>query len=63
MRLNKYLSDVGYCSRRKADKLIEAGSIKINGQVATLGMQVEEGDQVEVEGKVIQKKKERRIYI
>lgn len=63
MRLNKYLSDVGYCSRRKADKLIEAGSIKINGQVATLGMQVEDGDQVEVEGKLIQKKKKTNIYI
>jgi len=48
---------------RKADKLIEAGSIKINGQVATLGMQVEEGDQVEVEGKLIQKKKKTNLYI
>ena len=46
MRINKYLSDCGFCSRREADRRIEAKEIVINGQIATLGSQVEEGDLV-----------------
>ena len=48
MRLNKYLSDIGYCSRREADRLIEAGKVYIDGIQAGLGMQVEEGQEVRV---------------
>jgi 23S rRNA pseudouridine2604 synthase len=50
MRLNKYISETGLCSRREADARIEAGRVTINGAVATLGMQVGEGDVVCVDG-------------
>ncbi len=52
-RINKYLSEVGYCSRREADRLIEKSKIKINGKIAVLGDQVEDTDQVTVDGKNI----------
>ncbi len=55
MRLNKFLSDAGYCSRREADRLIEAGKVSVDGQPATLGTQVEEGQEVRVGKKVISK--------
>ena len=47
-RINKYLSEVGYCSRRVADRLIEQGKITINGEIPEMGTKVEEGDQIEV---------------
>ena len=54
MRLNKYIAQAGYCSRRKADELTEKGKVKINGAVCTqLGYDVQDGDRVEVEGHVI----------
>ena len=56
MRLNKYLSDMGYCSRREADRLIEAGKVYVDGVQAGLGVQVEEGQEVRVGKKVLQKK-------
>ena len=46
MRINKYLSDKGVCSRREADRRIEAGDVLINGRVAVLGDQVNEEDEV-----------------
>ena len=55
MRLNKYLSDIGYCSRREADRLIEAGKVYVDGVQAGLGMQVEEGQEVRVGKKVLTK--------
>ena len=63
-RLNKYLSEVGFCSRRAADKLIEEGKVTINGEITKIGSKVEEGDQVEVEGqKIIKSKKQKNIYL
>lgn len=53
MRLNKYLSDAGVCSRREADRLTEAGEITVNGKRAETGMQVESGDVVVVKGKTV----------
>jgi 23S rRNA pseudouridine2604 synthase len=53
MRLNKYISETGLCSRREADARIEAGRVTINGVVATLGMQVAEGDIVCVDGRPV----------
>ncbi|HEY0939293.1 MAG TPA: 23S rRNA pseudouridine(2604) synthase RluF [Steroidobacter sp.] len=53
MRLNKYISETGLCSRREADARIEAGRVTINGVVATLGMQVNDGDVVCVDGKPV----------
>lgn len=54
MRINKYLSAQGVCSRRAADKHIEQGDVKINGRLATPGDQVEDGDVVEFQGQVIE---------
>ena len=53
VRINKYLSEVGYCSRRVADKLIEEGKVTINGEIPEIGTKVQEGDEVEVEGQKI----------
>ncbi len=50
-RINKYLSEVGYCSRREADRLIEKSKVKINGKIASLGDQVADSDTVTVEGR------------
>ena len=54
MRLNKYISETGVCSRRQADQWIEQGRVTINGAAATLGTQVNEGDRVEVDGRAVQ---------
>ena len=63
-RINKYLSEVGFCSRRKADKFIEEGKVTINGEIIEIGSKVEEGDQVEVEGqKIINSIKQKNIYL
>ncbi len=53
MRLNKFISETGVSSRREADTWIEAGRVTVNGQIATLGTKVEEGDVVCVDGKQI----------
>ncbi|MBQ5851461.1 MAG: rRNA pseudouridine synthase [Lachnospiraceae bacterium] len=53
VRINKYLADCGICSRREADKYIDSGKVKINGQVAKSGMQVDDKDIVEFDGKQI----------
>jgi 23S rRNA pseudouridine2604 synthase len=53
MRVNKYISETGLCSRREADARIEAGRVTINDTVATLGTQVEQGDVVRVDGQIV----------
>lgn len=53
MRINKYLADAGVASRRQADQLIEAGRVTINGHKPGLGEQVEEGDEVQVDGRTV----------
>ena len=65
MRLNKYLSDSGACSRREADTFIEEGRVTINGVPATLGTQVNDGDEVKLDGDVVgaARKKTRPVYI
>ena len=62
-RINKYLSEVGFCSRRAADKLLEEGRIKINGKVPELGTKISDEDVVEVDGKQIRETEETPIYI
>ena len=62
-RINKYLSEVGYCSRRAADKLIEQGRVTINGEVPLMGTKIVEGDKVCVDGKAVIKVKEAAVYI
>ena len=63
-RINKYLSEVGYCSRRRADILIEEGKVTINGKIPEIGSKVKDGDQVIVEGQRIEKStKQKNIYL
>jgi 23S rRNA pseudouridine2604 synthase len=62
VRLNKYISETGACSRREADKWIEAGRVTCNGELAALGTRVGDGDEVRVDGKPIGIKK-RPVYI
>tara|TARA_B100001741_G_scaffold313846_1_gene322673 strand:- start:7207 stop:7926 length:720 start_codon:yes stop_codon:yes gene_type:complete len=62
-RINKYLSEVGYCSRRAADKLIEQGRVTINGEVPLMGTKIAKGDKVCVDGKAVSKSEEAAVYI
>jgi 23S rRNA pseudouridine2604 synthase len=62
VRLNKYISETGVCSRREADKWIEAGRVTCNGQLAGLGTKVAAGDEICVDGAPVGAKK-RQIYI
>ena len=63
-RINKYLSESGYCSRRAADRLIEEGKVTINGEIPEMGTKVKEDDQVEVEGQIIEKlTNQKKIYL
>jgi 23S rRNA pseudouridine2604 synthase len=63
-RINKFLSEIGYCSRRAADKLIDQGRVKINGEIPLMGTKVSNEDQVSVNGKVVHRaKKKKMIYI
>lgn len=54
-RLNKAISETGFCSRREADRLIESGKVKVNGEVVGLGVQVTPDDRIEVDGQIISK--------
>ena len=62
-RINKYLSEVGHCSRRAADKLLEEGRITLNGKVPELGTRVQPGDVVEVDGEPVAGNDQERIVI
>ena len=62
-RLNKYLSEVGFCSRRKADDLIEQGRVTINGVVPEMGTKVSPDDEVRVNGELIIPPKKENIYL
>lgn len=61
--LNKYISDTGLCSRREADRMIEECRVSLNGQDATKGSRVYDGDVVKVDGRVIKQKRKPPIYI
>ena len=63
IRINKYLSEVGYCSRRRADRLIEEGKVKINGEISEIGTKVDDCDLIEVEGQIIKKSSKKKIYL
>ena len=63
-RINKYLSEIGYCSRRAADQLIEQGRVTINGEVPEMGTKISAQDEVKVNGKLVSKpKKKKMVYI
>ena len=63
IRINKYLSEVGYCSRRAADTLLEEGRITINGKIPEMGTKVSDEDEIFVDGKSIKKVEEDFVYI
>ena len=62
MRLNKFLSETGLCSRREADAWIESGRVQVNGTTAVLGTQVADGDEVRLDGQPVVRKPE-RVYL
>ena len=62
-RINKFLSETGYCSRREADRLIEQGRVTINGKIPEMGTKVAPGDEVRVNGELVQQKNEKPIYL
>lgn len=61
-RLNKYLASCGVCSRRDADRLIGEGRVLVNGQKATVGMQVSDQDKILVNGKPVHGKNEKVVF-
>lgn len=63
IRLNKYLSEIGYCSRRAGDKLIESGRVFINNEVASLGQKINITDEIKIDDKLIEVKTKRKIYL
>ena len=62
-RINKFLSETGFCSRREADKLIEQERVTINGLVPEMGTKVGQHDEVRVDGKLIRENREKPIYL
>lgn len=62
-RINKFLSETGYCSRREADKLIDQGRVTINGTVPEMGTKVGDRDEVRVDGKLIRENTQKPIYL
>ncbi len=62
-RVNKFLSESGFCSRREADKLIDAGRVKINGKIPEMGTKVSPTDEVTVDDRLITEPKEDFVYI
>ncbi|MBG38226.1 MAG: 23S rRNA pseudouridine synthase F [Flavobacteriales bacterium] len=63
-RINKYLSEIGFCSRRMADSLIEKGKISINGELAVMGQKVSGEEEIKVENKLVFTKNDKeKIYL
>ncbi|MBL7887694.1 MAG: 23S rRNA pseudouridine(2604) synthase RluF [Flavobacterium sp.] len=63
IRINKYLSETGFCSRREADKLIDEGRVTVNGKAPEMGTKVTIDDEIRVDGKLVREKKEKRLYL
>ena len=62
IRINKFLSEVGFCSRRGADKIISQGRVYINGEIAVLGSKVNRDDLIKVDGELINNQEE-KVYL
>ena len=62
IRLNKYLSDAGVCSRREADRLVEEGKVRVDGEIAVMGMQIRPGQKVVCDGKPVGEK-EKPVFL
>ena len=63
MRINKYLSQIGICSRREADKLVDSRRVKVNNEIAILGTKIKEGDKITIDNKLIKPQKKKTILI
>jgi 23S rRNA pseudouridine2604 synthase len=63
IRINKFLSEVGFCSRRAADDLVEKGKVTLNGKVPEMGTKVMPGDEVRVNGKLVSAPQEDFVYL
>ena len=63
MRINKFIANSGYCSRRNADLLLEQGKVLVNGKVANKGMDISENDEVLIEGKKISLEEAKKYYL
>ena len=63
VRINKFLSEAGYCSRRAADKLIEENRVTINGKVPEVGTKITSKDEIRVDGELINARTEKPVYI
>ena len=63
VRINKYLSEIGYCSRRAADKLIQEGRITVNGKLVEMGLKVTPADKITVDGSVVDQTGDKPVYI
>ena len=63
MRLNKYLSDAGDCSRREADRLVQDGRVMVDGKTAVLGMQIQEGQEILVNGKKVRREEKKVLLL
>ena len=62
IRLNKFISETGFCSRREADKLIDFGKVTVNGKIPEMGTQVSSSDYIEINGEPL-KSKEQLVYL
>lgn len=62
-RINKHLSEIGFCSRREADKLIDSGRVLINGKKAEMGAKVSSDDKVIVNGELLKPTKNKNVYL
>ncbi|OYU80621.1 MAG: 23S rRNA pseudouridine synthase F [Flavobacterium sp. BFFFF1] len=62
-RINKFIGETGFCSRREADKLIEEKRVTINGAVAEMGAKVSYDDEIRIDGKLIREKNQKPIYL
>ena len=64
IRINKYLSEIGFCSRRRADDLIEQGRVKVNGKLAIMGEKISGWEEIRVNNKVVKKpEKKKNVYL
>ncbi|MHA7110421.1 23S rRNA pseudouridine(2604) synthase RluF [Sunxiuqinia elliptica] len=63
VRINKFLSEVGHCSRREADKLIEQNRVTINGKVPEVGTRISQNDEVRVDGRLLSAPQEKPVYL
>lgn len=63
IRLNKFISDSGFCSRREADRYIESGSVRVNGHIAQVGTKVSQGDVIKINGTLIECEGRETVYL